>query len=147
MTDIGRDTALLHEKLKTARLDAGLTMEKAAECLGLSQSTLSRIESGDTNVSSQRLVDLASAYGVSPSKLLDEAVVRSMSETDLDRIGLVIEFVEEVLVDTTPRPSPRQIRETVLAIFRQETEASWEAGSTFNPLRYRALINILIEKE
>ena len=121
-------------------------MDAAAAKLGLSQSTLSRIESGDTGVTSQRLVDLASAYGVSPSKLLDGAVERAMSETDLDRMGQVIEFVEEVLSDTSPRPSPRQIRDTVIAIFQQETAASWESRAAFDPTRYRTLIETLLGK-
>ena len=135
---------MLHDDLKRARVDAGLTMDAAAAKLGLSQSTLSRIESGDTGVTSQRLVDLASAYGVSPSKLLDGAVERAMSETDLDRMGQVIEFVEEVLSDTSPRPSPRQIRDTVIAIFQQETAASWESGGEFNPRRYQRLVDALV---
>ena len=122
-------------------------MTDAAEKLGVSQSTLSRIEAGDSNVSSQRLVDLASAYGVSPSKLLDGAVERAMSDTDLDRIGQVIEFVEEILTETSPRPSPRHVRETVLAIFRQETAVSWEAGGCFDPTRYRDLIETLLGKK
>ena len=135
---------MLHDDIKKARLDAGLTMTEAAAKLRVSQSTLSRIEAGESNVSSQRLVDLAAAYGVSPSKLLDGAVERSMSDTDLERIGQVIEFVEEVLSETSPRPNPRQVRETVLAIFRQETAASWETGASFDPKRYRALIETLL---
>ena len=68
MNDLGCD--MLHKKLKEARIGAGLTMEAAGEKLGLSQSSLSRIEHGDTGVSSQRLVDFASAYGVSPLSLI-----------------------------------------------------------------------------
>ena len=119
-------------------------MTDAAKKLGVSQSTLSRIEAGGSKVSSQRLADLASAYGVSPSRLLDGAVVRAMSDTDLDRIGQVIEFVEDVLVDASPRPRPTQIRETVLAIFRQETAVTWETGTAFDPTRYRAFIEALL---
>lgn len=121
-------------------------MTDAAKKAGISQSSLSRIEAGDSNVSSQRLVDLAGAYGVSPSMLLNGAVERSLSDTDLDRIGQVIELVEEILADTAPRPNPRQVRETVLAIFRQETEATWKSGLDFDPTRYRALIETLVGK-
>ena len=135
---------MLHDHLKQARLDAGLTMEKAALRLGLSQSTLSRIESGDTGINSQRLVDLASAYGVSPAKLLDGAVVQSLSDTELERIGQVIEFVEDTLSGIEPRPNPKQIKEIVLAIFRQETAASSTTGAEFAPSRYRSLIDSLL---
>lgn len=121
-------------------------MEDAGRRLGVSQSTLSRIEAGDTGVSSQRLVDLASAYGASPSALLDGAVVRSMSETDLDRLGMVIEFVEEALMSSDPRPAPSQIKDTVVAIFKQETALSWETGATFDPSRYHDLVTLLFKQ-
>lgn len=137
---------MLHDKLKEARVNSGFTMEDAGRRLGLSQSTLSRIEAGDTGVSSQRLVDLASAYGVSPSAILEGSVVRSMSETDLDRLGMVIEFVEEALVDADPRPAPSQIKDAVVAIFKQETTLSWETGATFDPSRYRELVTLLFKQ-
>ena len=40
------------------------------------------------------LADLASAYGVFPSRLLDGAVVRAMSDADLDRISCGSTFLE-----------------------------------------------------
>lgn len=135
---------MLNEIIKQARLEAGLTLDQAAEKMGLSQSTMSRIETGETAITAQRLVDMASAYGVSPSQLLDGAVVRSMSETDLDRIGAVIEFVDAAAADQSPRPSSQTIRQTVLAIFRQETASSWETGATFDPSRYSELVTMLL---
>lgn len=135
---------MLNEIIKQARLEAGLTLDQAAEKMGLSQSTMSRIETGETAITAQRLVDMASAYGVSPSQLLDGAVVRSMSETDLDRIGAVIEFVDAAAADQSPRPSSQTIRQTVLAIFRQETAFSWETGAAFDPTRYRELVTMLL---
>ncbi|WP_413219526.1 helix-turn-helix domain-containing protein [Tritonibacter mobilis] len=135
---------MLNELIKRARLEAGLTLDQAAAKMGLSQSTMSRIETGETTITADRLVDLASAYGVSPSQLLDGAVVRSMSQTDLDRIGAVIEFVEIIAEDQTPRPSPQKIRDTVLAIFRQETSSAWETGAAFDPSRYSELVTMLL---
>lgn len=135
---------MLNELIKQARLEAGLTLDQAAAKLGLSQSTMSRIETGETAITAQRLVDMASAYGVSPSQLLDGAVVRSMSETDLDRIGAVIEFVDAAATDQSPRPSSQTIRQTVLAIFRQETASAWETGASFDPTRYRELVTMLL---
>jgi len=137
---------VLHDDLKKARLDAGLTTAQAAERLGINQSSLSRIETGETAVSSQRLIDLARLYGVSPSKLLDGAVVNALAEEDLNRLGQVITFVEDVLQGQETRPSPETIRDTILAIFRQESEAAWESGAEFNPARYRDLISILVKK-
>lgn len=138
---------MLHEKLKEARLNAKLTVTETAKRLGMSQSTLSRIEAGDTGVSSQRLVDLAATYGVSPSALLDGSVVRSMSENDLERMGLVIEFVEESLAGTTPRPTPGEVRDTVITIFKQETALSWDTGAAFDPSRYKDIVSLKLRRQ
>ena len=48
------------------------------------------------NISPQRLLDLASTYSVLPGKLLDGAVMRALSGNDLDSIGQVIDFIEEM---------------------------------------------------
>lgn len=137
----------LSDDLKQARKDAGLTMVVAAEKLGITQGSLSRIESGDTAVSSQRLIDMAGVYGVSPSSLMDGAVVNALSEKDLDRIGQVIEFVEEVLSQQSSRPSPTVVREAVLAIFKQESASAYKSGADFDPTRYRELMSVLIKKD
>lgn len=137
---------MVHEELKKARINAGLTMEDAGLLVGLSQSTLSRIEAGDTGISSQRLVDLASAYGVSPSSVLDGSAVRSMSEADIDRMGMVVEFVEETLVGVDPRPAPAIVRDAVVTIFKQETKLAWEAGTSFDPARYEDLLKLMFKK-
>lgn len=138
---------MLHEDLKQARKTAGLTMVEAAKELGMTQSSLSRIENGDTGVSSQRLIDLAGLYGVSPSKLMDGAVVNALSDKDLDRIGQVIEIVEEVLSQHSSRPGPSVVRETILAIFKQESASAYKSGADFDPTRYRELISVLIKKD
>ncbi|UTS82227.1 helix-turn-helix domain-containing protein [Phaeobacter piscinae] len=135
---------MLNELIKRARLQAGLTLDQAASKLGLSQSSMSRIETGETAITADRLVDLASAYGVSPSQLLEGAVVRSLSDTDLDRMGAVIEFIVTTAGDQDPRPSPKTIRDTILAIFRQETASAWETGAAFDPTRYRELVTMLL---
>lgn len=137
----------LSDDLKQARKNAGLTMVDAAKELGIRQSSLSRIENGDTGVASQRLIDMAGLYGVSPSSLMDGAVVNAMSDKDLDRIGQVIEFVEEVLSEHSSRPKPRVVRETILAIFKQESASAYNSGAEFDPTRYRELMSVLIKKD
>lgn len=137
----------LSDDLKQARKNAGLTMVDAAKELGITQSSLSRIENGDTGVPSQRLIDMAGLYGVSPSSLMDGAVVNALSDKDLDRIGRVIEFVEEVLSEHSSRPKPTVVRETILAIFKQESASVYKSGADFDPTRYRELMSILIKKD
>jgi transcriptional regulator with XRE-family HTH domain len=139
---------VLSRLLKQARIEAGLTLTQVAAAVMVSQSQLSRIETGAASLSSERLVALAGIYGVSPSRLLDGAVVKSMSDMDLDRIGQVIEFVEVVLQDVSPRPAAKQIRTAVLAIFRHESAAAFEAGRPFNAESYRGnLLSMLAPPE
>lgn len=137
----------LSDDLKQARKNAGLTMVDAVKLIGITQGSLSRIENGDTAVSSQRLIDMAGVYGVSPSSLMDGAVVNALSDKDLDRIGQVIEFVEEVLSEHSSRPKPTVVRETILAIFKQESASAYKSGADFDPTRYRELISVLIKKD
>ncbi|MEP1523014.1 helix-turn-helix transcriptional regulator [Ascidiaceihabitans sp.] len=137
----------LSDDLKRARQNAGLTMVEAAGELGMSQGSLSRIENGGTGITAQRLIDMAGVYGVSPSMLMDGAVVNALSDKDLDRIGEVIEFVEEVLSEHSTRPKPTVVRKTILAIFRQESASVHKSGAEFDPTRYRELISVLIKKD
>jgi len=131
---------VLHEDLKRARQQLGLSMVEAAKKLGLSQSQLSRIESGRSGITSQRLAELAGLYGISVSKLLDGQTVRTMSDTDLDRMGLVIEFVETIVADHNPRPSPQAIRNAVITIFRHETLSVQGTSKSFDPTTYRDIL-------
>jgi transcriptional regulator with XRE-family HTH domain len=137
---------VLHDDLKRARQQLGLTMVDAAKKLGLSQSQLSRIESGRSGITSQRLAELAGLYGVSVSKLLDGQTVRTMSDTDLDRMGKVIEFVESILVDHNPRPSPQVISNAVITIFRHETIAVHGTSKAFDPTAYRDILISMVGK-
>lgn len=58
----------LSERLKQARLDAGLSQAELARQLGAGQSTIASIENG-RNQSSGRLVDIAQLLNVSPTWL------------------------------------------------------------------------------
>lgn len=115
---------MLHDDLKQAKLDAGLTTVEAAEKIDIDQSSLNCSATGDTAVSSQRLIDLARLYGVSLSNLVDGAIVNALDEENLSRLGQVNTFVKNVLQGQETRPSPETIRDTILAIFRQESEAA-----------------------
>jgi transcriptional regulator with XRE-family HTH domain len=137
---------VLHDDLKRARQQLGLSMDEAAKKLGVSQSQLSRIESGKSGITSQRLAELAGLYGVSASKLLDGQTVRTMSDTDLDRMGKVIEFVESILADHNPRPSPQVISNAVITIFRHETLAVHGTSKTFDPTAYRDILISMVGK-
>lgn len=52
------------------------TQREAAQLIGLSQSQLSKFESGEAAISINQLATISSAYGVSPVKVLQSAIAK-----------------------------------------------------------------------
>lgn len=59
-----------HQKIKKARIDAGYTQKQIEEITGISQSILSKIESGDREPSIENLCTLIDFYEVSADWIL-----------------------------------------------------------------------------
>lgn len=59
----------LGERLRQARIRAGLSQEQAAQRIGCDRSSLSRWEKGEVPPAADRLLQLAELYGVSPNEL------------------------------------------------------------------------------
>lgn len=133
--------------LKKARKRLGLTMQDAAASVGLSQSQLSRIEVHGTQITAERLLKLARLYQVPPEELFVGSVEATMAESELAKIGLVIEFVENTLSGNSTRPSAKKIRDTVLSIYRLESKFSIQNNVPFDPGKYAELVSTLNEPE
>ncbi len=69
--DVRREA--LGRALAAARQAAGLTQDQLAQASGLSRPTISRLEQGTSSISSDRLWDLASTLGTTPSELFVRA--------------------------------------------------------------------------
>ena len=54
---------LLLERLRTARVEAGVTQEAVAEVLGLQQPLASRLEAGERKIDPIELAELCKLYG------------------------------------------------------------------------------------
>lgn len=64
--------------LRSWRMKSGLTQQQAAEALGITQATLSRLETGVRSYNRIDLESIAELYGCRPAQLLEEpGVVRS----------------------------------------------------------------------
>jgi len=61
-TIYSKDHKFLVERLKKARIEAGLDQEKAAELLGKTQSYISKIESGQRRIDIVQLKKFGEAY-------------------------------------------------------------------------------------
>ena len=66
-----QQTNVTQLKIRAARKGRGISQRDLARALGMSQSTLSRIERGERRVSVDRLIAIARALGVRPADMLD----------------------------------------------------------------------------
>lgn len=89
-------------KLKTMRLDQGMTLKDVSEKVDLSQGFLSQVESGRATLGIQSLYKLAELYSIPPSTLLElpgeqrTGVVRSY---DRHNLAISSEFIQYSLFD------------------------------------------------
>ena len=65
------DYNIIGERLKEARTDRGLTLEKLAEKLDVSIAFLSRIERGSSHISLKRLSQICDILGISEGSILN----------------------------------------------------------------------------
>lgn len=68
--EISEERCTLAARLKDARINARMTLAKAADAASVSSPTISRYESADIAIPVEKLSALATAYGVSPAYLM-----------------------------------------------------------------------------
>jgi transcriptional regulator with XRE-family HTH domain len=128
--------------LQDAREAKGYSLGQAAEVLAVPKTTLWRWENNETKVDAQRLVDIASAYGLSVSSMLEGRLLTAPTQTDFDRLGIVVEHIERIIQQQHTRPKPQSVRTAVVEVLRLETSRVLEStGSKFDPSRYDAMVN------
>ena len=98
---------LLGQRIRTARLAAGLSQEQLAEIVGLTSQHISHTEVASTKVSLPSLVKIANALHISVDKLLSDSLydskphllddVHSMfSDCDSDEVYVMLEAAAAV---------------------------------------------------
>lgn len=134
----------LHKTLRQAREQAGLSLEKAAECIGISGASFSRMENGLSKVSVDRLEMLAALYEVSASALLEGSIVTKPSTIDIDRLKLVVEAVQQVVNNLQAQPSPEKMALAVSELYRLEiNHIVNNASAEFDPQRHLGIIDAI----
>src|SRR5690606_41962999 len=70
----------LNEKIKTIRLSKNFTQVYLAEELGIDAANYSRLERGETKISTERLLKIAEILDIDLNLLLDESEINSKKE-------------------------------------------------------------------
>lgn len=139
----GPDMAI-HKTLREAREKIGMSQDDAAKHLGISGASFSRMESGASSVTTDRLFKIAALFRVSAASLLDGAVVTHPSAIDLERLKLAIVEVETLVSALGVRPSPQKIADAVAELYRTEIEHIVEhPRETFTPARHARLLELI----
>ena len=137
----------VYATLRKAREKAGISLEKAAEAIGISGASFSRMENGISKVTTDRLEELAKLYGVSASALLEGDIVTNPSNVDIDRMREVVEVVQSEVNRLKKRPSPEKMGLAVSEVYRIEIERIVEnAKAEFSPERHKCLIEAIFSK-
>ncbi len=133
--------------IKKAREKRGYSIKVAADLLGLPKTTLWRLENDQGTISADRIIDISSKYGYSISGLLEGSLLMEPTQTDYDRIGMVVEEIERIAQSLDFRPEPSRVRMAVVEVLRLETVRIIEnRGGEFDPARYTNLVEATLGK-
>ncbi|EBA04299.1 hypothetical protein RB2150_07348 [Rhodobacterales bacterium HTCC2150] len=128
MVDDKKNTAI-NTTLKKARERAGISMADAATHVGVTTASFSRMETGEAQVTANRLVTLATYYGLSVAGLLDGEFAKEPSSMDMKRVHAIILFVHDAIRLLRIKPSPEKIADLVTEIYQREIDAALQSSS------------------
>lgn len=129
----------MNERLKQIRAEAGLSMREFAERIGISDSTVSLMESGTRNVTERTIRSICAEFGVrrewletGKGDMYERKSEDAEAEAVLRRIGQEHNPVLRALATTWIQLTPDQQTELyrVARIFSERLRAAEEAGET-----------------
>lgn len=140
-------TQHLFDRIRDARERSGMSMDDAADALGVSRVQIWRLEHKSKTVSAERLFEMADLFGVDPRKLLQGDTAPSTHQDLYHRIAQVVAMVEQQVQSLDVRPSPELIADAVIEILQQEANQPTDAKlAPFNPSHYQGLIALLFKQ-
>ncbi|WP_235008439.1 hypothetical protein, partial [Candidatus Halocynthiibacter alkanivorans] len=78
----------------------------------------------------------------SVTSMFEGKILNAPTQTDFDRLGVVVEHIERIIQQLDTRPKPQSVRTAVVEVLRLETSRVLETtGSAFDPSRYDAMVN------
>ena len=135
--------------LRKARVQAGISLEQAADFIGITTASLSRMETGISNVSAGRLANLAAYYGVSAGALFEGQLIQMPTQVDIGRMKAVVLLVHEVIATLGVSPSPDKIADVTAQVYTTEIErllANPHADLAFSADHHRSFITMVFKK-
>jgi transcriptional regulator with XRE-family HTH domain len=138
----------LYDRIREARERAGLTVNEAAERLGVSRVQIWRMENKAETITAERLFIIAAIYQVDPYVLFKGTKTNMQSTSALyARIGEVVAMVEEAAQLLDVKPPPHLVGEAVVEILRQETRSQATADTTpLDASKYQGLVSLLFKQ-
>lgn len=113
----------LHEQLRKARTDAGLSVKAVAGHLNLTRVQIWRMEKENADwITTGRLKKLASLYGVPIISLFADNIEFNDTDISYQLIGDAVEAVNRVADGLASTPTPEATKSAVLAVIRLQQE-------------------------
>ena len=132
--------------LREARERAGISLEAAANYVGISTASFSRMETGISSVTASRMAKLAEHYGVSVAGLFEGQLIRMPTNVDVERMKAVVVLVHQIIGDLSVSPSPEKIADVISQVYIDEIKRllnDSKADLLFDPEHHRAFITMI----
>jgi transcriptional regulator with XRE-family HTH domain len=131
----------LHEALKKARTDAGLSVSSVAQRLGVGRAQVWRMEKNAEFISIARRRQVSELYGVPVEVLLDDKLPSQAGDVSYQLVGMAVDAVMAVMSAKSIQPTQADIRDAVVTVIRLQ-QRRWEEDpkSKFLAKEYTALI-------
>lgn len=148
MNDVVTNPRINHA-LRHARERVGKSLREAADHLGITTASMSRLETGLASVTVERVDALAKFYGLSLPELLSHRYVTMPTTVDFERLHAVVRLVQDVIHRRKLKPSPEKIADITSMVFKREVE--WlidnpEADPAFDAERHREFVEMVFKK-
>lgn len=138
----------LFDRIRKARDGANISVNQAADALGVRRTQIWRLEHEATTVSAYRLFELADLYHVDPRELLFGQSDGDDSDHHYERIGAVVTMVESVIQTLKVRPPPALVGDAVTEVLKQEHMQPAEVRTQpFDPSRYQGLVALIFQQQ
>ena len=107
---------------------------------------MSRLETGQVDLTLDRAQELAELYGIDLAALVTGSLVTKPTSLDLERIGQVIEVVQDVILAKKLRPSGNKVGAVVTSVYQTELERiAGDPTAVFDARRQQRLVEVMFQ--